>query len=247
MVGSSIIRPVIFSTSRSVTAAFSTRAGGVSPDPYGMNLSFNVGDDRVNVVRNRELFFGKLHIGLDELAIPVQRHTTKVVHAKTWGGFEECDGLVTSEPGVFLVVTIADCMPILIFDKGRKAVAALHAGWRGAADGIVRAGLAAMNAEFGTRPDECLVCVGPSAGVCCYEVDEDVAGRFPADVVDRSGAKPKLDLRQSARNQLIAAGVQPDNIEVTAKCTIHESGLFHSYRRDGKQSGRMMGVIGIVR
>ncbi len=111
-----ILRPEIFAGHPSVTAGFSTRTGGVSAPPLGMNLSFTVGDDRTAVIRNRELFFGMLHIGLDELAIPMQCHSTTVAHARTWGGFENTDGLVTGEYGVFLVVTVADCVPVLLYD-----------------------------------------------------------------------------------------------------------------------------------
>lgn len=242
-----ILRPAIFQTSTAVIAGFSTRVGGDSPEPFGMNLSFNTGDDRANVIKNRELFFGKLHIGLDELAIPVQRHTTNVVQAKVPGGYEGTDGLTTSEYGLFLTVTVADCVPILLYDPVAKAVAILHAGWRGTAAGIVGKGLEAMNAAFKTHPDDLIACIGPAAGGCCYEVDNDVAAQFPDEIVDRSGRKPRIDLKKANKDQLVTRGVRKESIEISAHCTIHEKDLFHSYRRDGTMAGRMMGVIGIVR
>ncbi len=160
-----ILRPKIFQPYPAVVAAFSTRVGGVSPGLYGLNLSFNAGDDRLNVIRNRELFFGRLHIGLDELAIPIQCHSTNIVHAKTPGGFENSDGLMTKEFGVFLTVSVADCVPILIYDPVHKAVAILHAGWRGTANGIVKFGLEALHITFGSIPANIIACLGCSRGM----------------------------------------------------------------------------------
>jgi YfiH family protein len=239
-----ILRPKIFDSYPAVAAAFSTRVGGISPEPYGLNLSFNVGDDRVNVIRNRELFFGLLHIGLDELAIPMQ---CNVVNAKSPGGYENCDGLITREFGVFLTISVADCVPIFIYDPVQKAAAVFHAGWRGSADGIMKSGLEALETTFGSKPSDLIICIGPAAGVCCYEVGEEVAQRFPDHLVDRSGLKPRVDLKMANRDQLVTQGVPAESIEIWAECTIHESTLFHSHRRDGKAAGRMMGVMGIVR
>ncbi len=242
-----ILRPKIFQDYPSVVAAFSTRVGGVSPEPLGLNMSFKVGDDRANVIRNRELFFGKLHIGMDELAIPMQCHGTNIVHAQCPGGYESCDGLVTKEFGVFLTVSVADCVPVLLYDPVRKAAGALHAGWRGTADDIMRSGLDTMKREFGSQPADIVAWIGPAAGECCYEVDDATAKRFPDDVVDSTGQKPRVDLKRANRNQLVTHGVQEKSIEIYTACTIHESDVFHSHRRDGTASGRMMGVIGIVR
>ena len=242
-----IIRPRIFQQIPTVVAAFSTRTGGVSPEPLGLNLSFTVGDDRTNVIRNRERFFGELHIGLDELAIPMQCHSTTIVHAKNPGGFERCDGLVTREYGVFLVVTVADCVPVLLYDPVRKAVGAIHAGWKGTADGIAGSAIDAMHTMFGSDAADIIAWIGPAAGGCCYEVDEATAARFPDPVVDRSGRKPKVDLQKENGNQLVTRGVNEKSIDVYQACTIHDSGLFHSFRRDGRAAGRMLGVIGIVR
>jgi polyphenol oxidase len=242
-----ILRPKIFQNTPSVVAACSTRIGGVSPEPLGLNMSFNVGDDRAHVIRNRELFFGRLHIGLDELAIPMQCHRTAVLRARYPGGFESCDGLVTCELGLYLVVSVADCVPVLIYDPVRRAAGALHAGWRGTAGGMMKSGLDAMKKEFGTQPADIIAWIGPAAGVCCYEVDEETAKQFPDEVVDRSGNKPRVDLKRANRNQLVTHGVREKSIEVHTSCTIHESEMFHSHRRDGSTAGRMMAVIGIVR
>ncbi len=243
-----IIRSEALSRYRQIVFGMSTRTGGRSPGGLGMNLSFNVGDDKVNVIENRRLFFGTLHIGLDELAFPMQCHSNTVRVIQTWGGYEDCDGLITNELGVFIVISVADCVPIFLFDPTNRAVAGIHAGWRGTSSGIVKNAVLQMKNKFGTDPKNLVAFVGPAAGKCCYEVGEEVAESFDRAFVARSeSGKWKVDLKGANRQQLDTEGVLSKNIEIHEGCTIHESEKFHSYRRDGTTSGRMMGVVGIVR
>jgi len=229
-----------------VLAALSTRNGGVSPEPLGMNLSFSVGDEEANVLKNRELFFGGLGIGLAELAIPRQVHGSRLLRVRTAGSFADTDGLVTDTPRVFLCVTVADCVPILLCDPHAPAVGVVHAGWRGTASGILAAAVRRMKEEFGTNTASLLAFVGPAAGACCYEVGPDVAARFDAKFLQKRGEHALVDLKSANRTQLLDAGLQPAHIEINPLCTIEESARLHSYRRDGDRSGRMMGVIGIL-
>ncbi len=242
-----IIRPKIFENHSSVIAACSTRVGGVSPAPYDLNLSFNVHDDRSNVIRNREIFFGNLHIGLDELAIPMQCHSVNVRYANTCGGFENTDGLFTKEFGIFLVVSVADCVPVLLYDPVQKVVAAVHAGWKGTAAKIVSKAVGKLCEQCGTQAKDIVAWIGPSAGSCCYEVAKEVADRFEKKAVTQKTDKYFVDLKCANYSQLICEGVSHSSIEISTHCTIHEKELFHSFRRDGKASGRMMAAIGLVR
>ncbi|HTR81668.1 MAG TPA: peptidoglycan editing factor PgeF [Bacteroidota bacterium] len=243
-----IIRSEILSRYHQIVYGMSTRNGGMSPGGLGMNLSFNVGDDKVNVIENRRRFFSALHIGLDELAFPMQCHSANVKTIAMWGGYENCDGLITGELGVFIAVSVADCVPIFLFDPVTCAVAGIHAGWRGTSAGIVRNAVSQMQSEFHVEAHNLVAFVGPAAGKCCYEVGVDVAQKFdPQFVLDTGDQKWKVDLKGANVNQLIEAGVRKQNIEQHEGCTIHESERFHSYRRDGRNSGRMMAVIGIVR
>lgn len=243
-----IIRSELLSRYPQVVFGMSTRNGGVSANGLGLNLSFNVGDDKVNVIENRRRFFGALHIGLDELAFPLQCHSTNVRSITTWGGYEECDALITREFGVFLVVSVADCVPIFLFDPVTRTVAGIHAGWRGTSSGIVRNAMALLNTEHGVRAGDVVAFVGPAAGVCCYEVSKDVGSLFDLGVVKKeSGGSWKVDLKDANVRQLIDSGVPQRNIEQHEGCTIHQAERFHSHRRDGGRSGRMMGVIGIIR
>ncbi|MGA7161719.1 MAG: peptidoglycan editing factor PgeF [Bacteroidota bacterium] len=243
-----IIRSEILSRYQQVVFGMSTRVGGRSPSGLGMNLSFNVNDDKVNVIENRRLFFGTLHIGLDELAFPMQCHSNTVRIIQTWGGYENCDGLITSELGVFIAISVADCVPMFFFDPVTRIVAGIHAGWRGTRLGIVNNAIALMASEFGTVSKNLIVFAGPAAGKCCYEVGEEVAAMFDKQFLfkNKSG-KWNVDLKEANRQQMIAGGILSNNIEMHEGCTIHEKERFHSYRRDGESSGRMMGVIGIVR
>jgi YfiH family protein len=209
-----------------------------------MNLSFNVRDDPARVRRNRERFFGGLGIRQDELAIPGQVHGNTVRVAEAAGAYPDTDGLVTSAGRLFLCVTVADCVPILLADPITRTIAAIHAGWRGTAGKILERALELLSDGHRVRTPDLLAFLGPSAGDCCYSVGEDVASRFPPEVVGRKGGQPTVDLKEANRRQLLDAGLLPGNIEISPFCTISEEHLFHSHRRDASASGRMMAVIG---
>lgn len=242
-----VIRSSKFSEYPSVILGCSTRTGGVSPEPYGLNLSFHVGDDHARVLENRQRFFRRLGIALDQLAIPEQCHSNTVRRVFRPGSYEKCDALVTDQGAVFLTMSVADCIPLFMYDPQKDVVAAVHVGWRGCASGIVTETIRLLAREFAVQPEHLLVYMGPSARACCYEVGDDVANDFPARFLQRkSAAKFFLDLPGVSKSQLIENGVREDRIEENGTCTICTPELFHSYRRDGARSGRMIGVIGLV-
>jgi YfiH family protein len=156
---------------------------------------------------------------------------------------QEADAVVVMEAGVAVGVRVADCVPVLVGDEGSGAVAAIHAGWRGVVGGVVRAGvelLAQQGTAHGRR--RMLAAIGPCIGACCFEVGCDVAAQI-GHVVREQGDKAYVDLRAAVRAQLNDLGLADDRIEDVAGCTKHEPGRFHSFRRDGAQSGRMLAVI----
>lgn len=226
--------------------AMSIRNGGVSPPPLGMNLSFGVGDEEGNVRANRGLFFGRLGIRENDLAIPGQVHGTTVRVVDSPGRVESCDGLTTGRKGVFLCVTVADCMPVVLVDRRAHAFAVVHAGWRGTAGGIAGLAVKAMVREFQTDPSDVVAYLGPAAGSCCYEVGDDVAGHFPSEAVARRDGKLFVDLQHANLLQIRHAGVDQSRVEASNLCTICNSDRFHSFRRDGSRSGRMMAVAGFA-
>jgi hypothetical protein len=242
-----VLRPAVFNAFTDVLAAVSTRNGGVSPDPMGMNTSFHVGDAEENVTRNRDLFCSSLGIAQHELAVPGQVHSAVVHRVDRPGKVPECDALVTSTPRVFLSVSVADCVPILLCDPSVRAVAAVHAGWRGTVAGILGRAIRRMCAEFAASPQTMIAYLGPSASSCCYFVGEDVVSQFDRRFVMRGNQGTVVDLKGANVQQLLDSGVPASQIEVSPSCTISESGLFHSFRRDRDRSGRMMAVIGIIR
>jgi hypothetical protein len=211
-----------------------------------MNLSFKVNDEPANVRSNREKFFGGLGISANNQAFPRQCHSASVLNIQTAGEYEACDGLVTAVPDLWLTISVADCVPIMMFDPRNKVVAALHAGWRGTVGQIVRNGIQLMKSELSTKPSDLVVYVGPSAGPCCYEVGQEVAAKFSHDVLRNVNRSVYLDLRKENKSQLVEAGVPEENIELSSSCTICSPELFHSYRRDKERSGRMMAVIGLT-
>jgi len=166
--------------------------------------------------------------------------------ASLWG-----DGLMTDESGVLLGIQTADCLPVLVADKRRRAVAAFHAGWRGTLKGIVQHGVKSMRREFESQPEDLTAAIGPGIGSCCFAVGVEVrdlfAARFSyAEELFINGEKPHLDLVEANRRQLLAAGLSPDAIFTSNECTSCRTDRFFSYRAERAKTGRMMAVIGIA-
>ena len=175
-----------------------------------------------------------------------QIHSGLVLEAVPPGGdrFSEGDALVTKAPGMLVGVRTADCVPILIADERTRAVAAVHAGWRGTAQNIVAAAVHALVTRFGSRAEDLHAAVGPSIGPCCYEVGVDVARRFDTGEPERDTAEGprKIDLPGINERQLRDAGVA--DVWVAGECTYCESGRYYSFRREKEQAGRMMSFVG---
>ena len=166
-----------------------------------------------------------------------QIHSAVAFVAQEPGSIGEGDALLTRTPGVAVSVRTADCFPILLADPETRAVAAIHAGWRGTAASIVGTTLARMRSEFGTDPGNVLAAIGPGIGQCCYEVGIDVAKQFGMEQAGR------LDLAVENRTQLIGAGVPPAGIELVGGCTFCNPAQFYSWRRDRERAGRMVSFI----
>lgn len=159
----------------------------------------------------------------------------------------EGDALITNQAGTLLTVRTADCLPILICDVRNRAVAAVHAGWRGTVSGIAGATVEAMGREYGSRPEDLRAVIGPGIGECCFEVGPAVAGQFGTIFPERDdlNRRTRLDLAEANRRQLVAAGLQPEHMDVAAICTCCNKDVYESFRRDGEASGRMISGIGI--
>jgi polyphenol oxidase len=168
-----------------------------------------------------------------------QIHSNRVLAVDRPGEAGEADALVPSTPGLTLSIRSADCYPILIADPRTRAIAAIHAGWSGTASNIVGEAVRKMRADFGCDPADLHAAIGPGIGQCCYEVGPDVARRF-----DLQG-RQKIDLAAINCRKLAESGIPPGQIHTIGRCTRCEPDVFHSYRRDGDQAGRMISFIRI--
>jgi YfiH family protein len=169
-----------------------------------------------------------------------QIHSARVLVADEAGGcVGEGDAVITNRAGVPVSVRTADCLPILLVDPDRGAVAAIHAGWRGTAAHIVQEAVERMYAEFGSDPAGIHAAIGPGIGVCCYEVGAEVASQFGMEGAAR------IDLASENLRQLRQAGLLGASIDVLGLCTKCDAARFHSYRRDKESAGRMISYVRI--
>jgi polyphenol oxidase len=255
---------------------FSTRPGGASPldGERVLSLGFTEWDSRENVQENRRRFQAALNAKEMALAPLKQFHSdiVRVLEAAP-GEPGHGDASATSHQELLLGVQTADCVPILLVDLQNRAVAAVHAGWRGTLRRIAVKAVGQMHMRFGSKPANILAAIGPAIGGCCYEVGTEVAAEFLSQFADapdffdefRTGDEPNpiqwlnqmppghqpppknvlLDLRKANRAQLRDLGLLDKNISVSDLCTACRPDLFFSYRKQGAESGRHMSVIGI--
>jgi YfiH family protein len=233
--------------------AFFTRRGGVSQGPYSsLSFSLAAGDEPAHVAENLRRAGVVLGVPAERIYYlsQVHGHSSQVVDgSESSARFvqREGDAVIARSGELACGVRSADCVPILLGDRKTGAVAAIHAGWRGAVAGVVPAAVAALRAELGDS-GELVAAIGPHISVASFEVSEEVAAQLEAaadagGVVDRGGARPHVDLRRIARAQLLAAGLMDGAIDDVFGCTVAEPELFFSFRRDGPKSGRHLSAI----
>ncbi|HET7258826.1 MAG TPA: peptidoglycan editing factor PgeF [Candidatus Acidoferrum sp.] len=274
--GCRILQVPAFSKLPWLIHAFSTRLGGISPlnNEKVLNLGFTDWDSRENVLENRRRF--QTAAGAANLPLlSLKQIHSDVIHLFDTAPSDSCrgDASITRRPGLLLAIQTADCVPILLVDLKKRAIAAIHAGWRGTLARIVAKTIGAMQMHFATNPRDLLAAIGPSIGPCCYEVGTEVATQFLSQFPDaptyfeefRTGDEPNpiqwlnmmppghqpppkgvlLDLRKANRSQLLAAGLRPQNIHTIDLCTACRPDLLFSYRKEGPASGRLMSVIAL--
>lgn len=195
---------------------------------------------------NRKEFFASL--GFDESSVVRgnQVHGDNIEVANSALTFPDTDGLLTRSRNLLLLISVADCVPVLLFSRKMEIAAAVHSGWKGTVKNIAGKTIDLMSNELNSSPGDVVAFIGPSAGVCCYEVGEDVAQYFSPDVLEPTAkpGKSKLDLKSAIASQLIDKGIPKGNIEISQYCSICNPS-FHSFRRDGESSGRMLAAIAI--
>jgi YfiH family protein len=237
--------------------AVTTRLGGFSSAELAeMNLSFAAGEPKEKVMQNRILLAEAFQIPVTNLLFPAQTHSSnlQVVNAETEvDSLKQTDALITAEKNLAVAVLVADCVPLLLYDPQHSVVAAVHAGWRGTVQQIVKKTIAKMVEVFGCDPKSILVGIGPSISTKNYEVGPEVLDLVRKNLkhseqVISNGKKGKgfLDVPKSNYHQLLESGVLEKNIELADICTFDNPAEFYSSRfASGKVFGRFAGVIGL--
>ena len=236
---------------------FSTRLGGVSEGHLAsMNLGMHRGDNDETVRENYKILGQAVGFAPEQTVFTMQRHTDiiRVVTEENCGEglyrspAEICDGQITDRPGVALVTFSADCTPILLFDPVRRAIGAVHAGWRGTAQGIAAKAVAAMAQEFGCDPGNICAAIGPCISKCCFETDLDVPqamldalGPKAVTAISQKGEKYFVDLKFCNALWLQRAGVGA--LDISPDCTSCRTDRYWSHRRHGTQRGSLAGII----
>jgi polyphenol oxidase len=158
------------------------------------------------------------------------------------------DAVITHKKRVALGISTADCLPILMIDRSKKVIGAVHAGWRGMWRGVVQRAARTMIEVFESSPGDILAGIGPGIGPCCYEVGTEVVSLFqnfsdnPQEFIQEREGKTYLDLSRAAQLELSEVGIPSENIEAIPLCTACRKDLFYSYRRDGT-TGRQLSFI----
>jgi YfiH family protein len=228
-----------------------TRKDGYSRKPYdSLNTSFGVGDDPENVRRNRltiqhgldvdALVFARQVHGTDILVVTIKDDFRSLTEA---GPPPVVDALVTNVRNHFLVVQVADCQPVFLYDTARQVTANIHSGWRGSVSNIIGRTIRAMQKEFGTAAGDIVAGVGPSLGPCCAEFI-NYRREIPQDLWQYKNSDHHFDFWAISHDQLAAAGVPQHNIFLSGMCTRCNTDLFFSYRGE-KITGRFSAVIGL--
>jgi YfiH family protein len=274
-----------------------TRHGGYSVSPHsGLNVSASHDDSFENVLRNRLLALESLGLETYPCATAWMVHSADVLalDGEDWDDWRtdwpyrsymvdereliwtnrprrKADAIITRRRGVALVMTSADCAPLLFYDPVQSLIAIAHAGWRGTARGMGAATVDAMRERFGCQPEHIYAGIGPTISACCYEVTEEVRCLFRGErkfetlpteeryrnlvrdsavfrvveLAERSSLR--LDLWETSRNQLLLAGLSPDHIEVGGICTSCQKEHFYSYRAERGKTGRFPSILALRR
>lgn len=229
---------------------FSKVVHGISTKVYSMGNQFlDLGNFnstlKEEILRNRTIFFKELKIDEDRVVYQKQVHSDKFLYVDSPRIIKDNDALFTDKKNLFLVVTIADCIPILFFDEINKIVGVVHSGWRGTDSKILLKTVSYLKQNMNLSVDKTYFYFGPSICPSCFEVGEEVAQKFEKKYVFERSKKFFVDLPSINFDYLISEGFKKENIHISNLCTYELRNLFHSYRRDKEKSGRMFGVIGL--
>lgn len=248
-----------------VKHGFSTRKGGVSTGIFSsMNLNFKRGDDPDAVMENYRRMAAALNMRVEDMVLSDQTHTTnvRVITEEDRGkgilkpqDYSDVDGMITNVPGIVLVTSYADCVPLYFVDPVRKAIGLSHSGWKGTVGHIGQKTVWKMNEVYGSEPKDIVAAIGPSICQSCYEVSDDVAEAFRANftadeaadiLLDKGNGKYQLDLWKANWYVLTDAGILPEHLSVTDLCTACHPDLLWSHRKTNGQRGGLSAFLSLI-
>ena len=248
-----------------VKHGFSTRKGGVSTGIFSsMNLNFKRGDDPDAVLENYRRMADALDMRVEDMVLSDQTHTTnvRVITEEDRGkgilkpqDYSDVDGMITNVPGIVLVTSYADCVPLYFVDPVRKAIGLSHSGWKGTVGHIGQKTVWKMHEVYGSEPKDIVAAIGPSICQSCYEVSEDVAEAFKTNFaeneaedifLDKGNGKYQLDLWKANWYVLTDAGILPEHLSVTDLCTACHPDLLWSHRKTNGQRGGLSAFLSLI-
>lgn len=248
-----------------VKHGFSTRKGGVSTGIFSsMNLNFKRGDDPDAVMENYRRMAAALNMRVEDMVLSDQTHTTnvRVITEEDRGkgilkpqDYSDVDGMITNVPGIVLVTSYADCVPLYFVDPVRKAIGLSHSGWKGTVGHIGQKTVWKMYEVYGSEPKDIVAAIGPSICQSCYEVSDDVAEAFRANftadeaadiLLDKGNGKYQLDLWKANWYVLTDAGILPEHLSVTDLCTACHPDLLWSHRKTNGQRGGLSAFLSLI-
>lgn len=238
-----ILKSFLLSQFKEIVHGVSTKVGPLND--FNFNLGNTIDANKDIIRTNRKIFFNSLDVDESRVVFQQQVHSNNICFVDSPQFIKENDALITNQKNLFLVVTVADCIPILFYDEKTKIVGVVHAGWRGTKSEILKITMEYALEKFNPSREKTYFYFGPSICSNCFEVDEDVASQFNSKFVRKKERKFTIDLPQVNLQFLIDLGFKKSNIQISNLCTFELKNLFHSYRRDKEKSGRMLGVIGI--
>ena len=248
-----------------VKHGFSTRKGGVSAGIFSsMNLNFKRGDNPDAVMENYRRMAAALNMRVEDMVLSDQTHTTnvRVITEEDRGkgilrpqDYSDVDGMITNVPGIVLVTSYADCVPLYFVDPVRKAIGLSHSGWKGTVGHIGQKTVWKMHEVYGSEPKDIVAAIGPSICQSCYEVCDDVAEAFRANftadeaadiLLDKGNGKYQLDLWKANWYVLTDAGILPEHLSVTDLCTACHPDLLWSHRKTNGQRGGLSAFLSLI-
>ncbi len=239
-----------------------TRKGGVSKGAFSsLNFGNYSDDDPLDIYENRQILARMWYMDISSFIVPHQTHSNKVLvidealmsasPSHKINTLYGVDATITHLQNIFLCATTADCVPVLLYDKEKQIVAAIHAGWKSLVGGIIENTITKMRIVYNTNPTHIVGAIGPSISQKNYEVGDELIAEFneagfdlsTVTFVNEQTNKWHIDLKHLSRNELVRLGVDPQQIETSTLCTFDEEELFFSARRQSIVSGRMLSGI----